>query len=105
MVKNADVLENGTSVIEKFPNVIVNVTNDEEVGTNISADGTNSGININAYGTNNDAERKGAIVEISKKKTPVATDDSDKSKEELAIELLKGLSPEQIMAVISAINK
>ena len=29
----------------------------------------------------------------------------NKSKEERVIELLKGLSPEQIMAVISAINK
>lgn len=40
-----------------------------------------------------------------KNKTLAATDDSDKFKEGLATELLKGLSPEQIMAVISAINK
>lgn len=40
-----------------------------------------------------------------KKKTPAATDESEKSKEEQAIELLKGLTPEKIMAVISAINK
>ena len=42
---------------------------------------------------------------FAKKKTPAAADDTNKSKEEQAIELLKGLSPEQIMAVISAINK
>ena len=41
---------------------------------------------------------------FAKKKTSVA-DDPNKSKEEQAIELLKGLSPEQIMAVISAISK
>lgn len=40
-----------------------------------------------------------------KKKTSAAADDSNKSKEEQAIELLKGLSPEQIMAVISATSK
>lgn len=42
---------------------------------------------------------------FAKKKPAVSTDVSEKSKEEQAIELLKGLSPEQIMAVISAINK
>ncbi len=42
---------------------------------------------------------------FAKKKTPVASDDSEKSKEEQVIELLNGLTPEQIMAVISAINK
>ena len=42
---------------------------------------------------------------FAKKKTPAAADDTNKSKEGQAIELLKGLSPEQIMALISAINK
>ncbi|MCM1075562.1 MAG: tyrosine-type recombinase/integrase [Ruminococcus sp.] len=42
---------------------------------------------------------------FAKKKTPVTSDDSGKSKEEQAIELLKDLTPEQIMVVISAINK
>lgn len=42
---------------------------------------------------------------FAKNKSSVATDDLDKSKEEQVIELLKELSPEQIMAVISAINK
>ena len=42
---------------------------------------------------------------FAKKKAPVTSDNSGKSKEEQAIELLKDLTPEQIMAVISAINK
>lgn len=42
---------------------------------------------------------------FAKKKTPAAADDTNKSKEEQTIEVLIGLSPEQIMAVISAINK
>lgn len=42
---------------------------------------------------------------FTKKKTSASADDSNKSKEEQAIELLEGLSPEQIMAVISAISK
>ncbi|MCM1332242.1 MAG: hypothetical protein NC248_06505 [Bacteroides sp.] len=42
---------------------------------------------------------------LIKKKMSVATDESEKSKEEQAIELLKGPTPERIMAVISAINK
>lgn len=42
---------------------------------------------------------------FAKKKTSVAADDSNKSKEEQAIELLKGLSPEQIMAVIKKENR
>ena len=42
---------------------------------------------------------------FAKKKTSAAADDTNKSKEEQATELLKGLSPEQIMAVISAISK
>lgn len=42
---------------------------------------------------------------FAKKKTPAAADDTNKSKEEQAIQLLKGLSSEQIMAVISAISK
>ena len=42
---------------------------------------------------------------FAKKKTSVETEESSKSKEEQAIELLKGLTLEQIMAVISAINK
>lgn len=42
---------------------------------------------------------------FAKTKTSAVADDSNKSKEEQAIELLKGLSPEQIVAVISAINK
>ena len=42
---------------------------------------------------------------FAKKKTSVETEEYGKSKEEQAIELLKGLTPEQIMAVISAINK
>lgn len=41
------------------------------------------------------------------KKQPSATVavESGATKEEMAIELLKGMTPEQIMAVISAINK
>lgn len=42
---------------------------------------------------------------FAKKKTSVTNYESQKSKEEQEIELLKGLSPEEIMAVISAINK
>lgn len=42
---------------------------------------------------------------FAKKKTSVTNYESQKSKVEQAIELLKGLSPEEIMAVISAINK
>lgn len=42
---------------------------------------------------------------FAKMKMSVATDDSDKLKEELTIELMKGLSPEQIMTVIYAISK
>lgn len=38
-------------------------------------------------------------------KKKAAADDTSKSKEERAIELLKGLTSVQIMAVISAINK
>lgn len=39
------------------------------------------------------------------KTAPQEGTDSSMSKEEKAIELLKGMTPEQIMAVISAINK
>lgn len=56
VVQNADVIENGTDVIDKKPNVIVNVT---ENGTNINGVGTNSG-------TNNDAQRKAAIIEMTR---------------------------------------
>ncbi len=54
VVQNADVIENGTDVIDKKPNVIVNVT---ENGTN------NNGVDTNS-GTNNDAQRKAAIIEM-----------------------------------------
>lgn len=40
-----------------------------------------------------------------KQSTATATKESGATKEEQAIELLKGMTPEQIMAVISAINK
>lgn len=40
-----------------------------------------------------------------KQSSATATKESGATKEELAIELLKGMTPEQIMAVISAINK
>lgn len=72
VVQNADVLENGTDVIDKKPNVIVNVTEngtnnngvDTNSGTNESTDGTNiNGVGTNS-GTNNDAQRKAAIIEM-----------------------------------------
>ena len=40
-----------------------------------------------------------------KQSSATATKESGATKEEQAIELLKGMTPEQIMAVISAINK
>ena len=56
---------------------------------------------------------KAEILEISRKnggeryikRFDVWTEEPTTSKEEQAIELLKGMPPEQIMAVISAINK
>ena len=44
-------------------------------------------------------------VFVKKQSSSKVTKESTGSKEEQAIELLKGMSPEQIMAVISAINK
>ncbi|WP_305377313.1 site-specific integrase [uncultured Duncaniella sp.] len=44
-------------------------------------------------------------VFAKKQSSVTATEDSGATKEEQAIELLKGMTPEQIMAVISAINK
>lgn len=44
-------------------------------------------------------------VFAKKQSSAKATEESTASKEEQAIELLKGMTPEQIMAVISAINK
>ncbi len=44
-------------------------------------------------------------VFAKKQSSATATEDSGATKEEQAIELLKGMTPEQIMAVISAINK
>lgn len=72
VVQNADVIENGTDVIDKKPTVIVNVTEngtnnngvDTNSGTNESTDGTNiNGVGTNS-GTNNDAQRKAAIIEM-----------------------------------------
>lgn len=72
VVQNADVIESGTDVIDKKPNVIVNVTEngtnnngiDTYSGTNESTDGTNiNGVGTNS-GTNNDAQRKAAIIEM-----------------------------------------
>lgn len=44
-------------------------------------------------------------VFAKKQSSATATEESGATKEEQAIELLKGMTPEQIMAVISAINK
>ena len=44
-------------------------------------------------------------VFAKKQPSTTATEESGATKEEMAIELLKGMTPEQIMAVISAINK
>lgn len=44
-------------------------------------------------------------VFVKKRSSAKVTEESTASKEEQAIELLKGMTPEQIMAVISAINK
>lgn len=44
-------------------------------------------------------------VFAKKQSSAMVTEESTASKEEQAIELLKGMTPEQIMAVISAINK
>lgn len=44
-------------------------------------------------------------VFVKKQSSSKVTKESTGSKEEQAIELLKGMTPEQIMAVISAINK
>ncbi len=75
VVQNADVIENGTNVIDKKPNVIVNVS---ETGANNDEIGTNSGTNESANGTNNDgfgtnsgtnmdAQRKVAIIELMRR--------------------------------------
>ena len=80
VVQNADVIESGTDVTNKTPGIIVNTTESgtDDVlgtnnGTNIRANGTNGGTNISADGTNNDkvgtnedAERKEAIIEMMK---------------------------------------
>ena len=72
VVHNADVIENGTNVIENQPPVIVKITdggtNNDGIGTNSgtneSIDGTNNnGVGTNS-GTNNDAQRKAAIIEM-----------------------------------------
>ncbi len=44
-------------------------------------------------------------VFAKKQSSAKGTEETTASKEEQAIELLKGMTPEQIMAVISAINK
>lgn len=44
-------------------------------------------------------------VFAKKQSSAIVTEESTASKEEQAIELLKGMTPEQIMAVISAINR
>lgn len=44
-------------------------------------------------------------VFAKKQLSTTATEESEVTKEELTIELLKGMTPEQIMTVISAINK
>jgi len=44
-------------------------------------------------------------VFAKKQSSSKGTEEQTTSKEEQAIELLKGITPEQIMAVISAINK
>jgi hypothetical protein len=44
-------------------------------------------------------------MKLKMNKALVATDEPEKSREEQTIELLKGIPPEQIMAVISAISK
>lgn len=82
VVQNADVIENGASVIDKKPNVIGNVSetgaNNDEIGTNNNGFGTNSGTNESANGTNRDkvdtnsgtnidAQRKVAIIELMRR--------------------------------------
>lgn len=68
VVQNADVIENGTNVIDKKPNVIVNFT---ESDTNVTNDVTNNVTNKGTYVTNdvtNDTDfRKGAVLELMRK--------------------------------------
>lgn len=68
VVQNADVIENGTNVIDKKPNVIVNST---ESDTNVTNDVTNNVTNKGTFVTNdvtNDTDsRKGAVLELMRK--------------------------------------
>ena len=69
IVQNADVIESGTNDTAKSPNVIVN---SNETGTNDDEAGTKSG-------TNNDAQRKIAIIEMMKHNKRVSVTQISKS--------------------------
>lgn len=61
VVKNADVIESGTNVIDKKPNVIVNST---ESDTNVTNNVTNKGTIVTNDVTNDTDSRKGAVIEL-----------------------------------------
>lgn len=64
VVQNVDVIENGTNVIDKKPNVIVNST---ESDTNVTNNVTNKGTYVTNDVTNDTDSRKGAVLELMRK--------------------------------------
>lgn len=72
VVQNADVIENGTNVIEKTPNVIVNDTHVTNDVTNNCPDVTNDVTNNSHDVTNNDDLRKESVIEMMRKNKRVS---------------------------------
>ena len=69
VVQNADIIENGTDVIEKTPNVIVNVTGS---GTDDTNDVTNSDTIVTNAVTNDGDIRKEAVIKMMRKNKRVS---------------------------------